>query len=433
MPDFQYKAKASNGAFKNGKITAPSEAAARAKLSALKLKPISLKASSATPNAQKVSSQPAEASSRPLIGDFVRLGVNAQGKSTIEFGSGLPATKELAVFTKQFSLMIERSIPLIQTLAILAEQQRLPRFAGIINSVRLKIENGSTLSDALAEYPKVFDTLFISMIKAGEISGGLDKIMRQLTNYIEKSAKLKSQLKSAMAYPTIILAVAVGVVTLLLVYVVPLFAKQFTDSGNKLPALTQFVVDMSNFMVSSWYVLIFSFIAGMFALNYWRQTEKGAIKFDELLLKSPVVGDVIQKVAVGRFCSTMSTMLMSGVSIIEALNICAASAGNKTIEAFVLNVRDKISGGSTFAEPLFETNLFPRMVGSMVQVGEQTGALDQTLSKIAEIYEDEVDVAVDTMKSMIEPIMIVFIGGFVGFIVIAMYLPIFEMASNVGK
>ncbi len=432
MGEFQYKAKAANGSIKTGRITAPSEGAAKSKLSAMRLKPLSIKAVAA--GSAKAPERGGRTKGAASEGDILGglLSRDAKGNLVFEMGAGIPSTKELAVFTKQFSIMIERGVPLIQTLGILAAQQRSPKFGRTIDAIRVAIENGATLSDALDQYPKVFDNLYIAMMRAGEISGSLDKIMRQLTTYIEKAAKLKSQLKSAMVYPAIVLSVAFGVVTMLLLFVVPSFAKQYQDNGQELPGLTQLVVDLSNFMVNYYYVLFGGVVGAFMLLNAWRKTESGARQWDALMLKSPVIGDVIQKVAVGRFCSTMSTMLLSGVSILEALNICAASAGNKLVEEFVYKVRDKISQGSTFAEPLTEGTLFPGMVASMVQVGEQTGALDQTLLKIAEIYEEEVDLAVATMKSMIEPIMIVFIGSIVGFIVIAMYLPIFDMAKVVG-
>ena len=278
----------------------------------------------------------------------------------------------------------------------------------------------------------IFDQLFVAMTRAGEASGRLDVILKQLVTYIEKAAKLKAQVKSAMAYPVIIVLVAIGVVTLLLVFVVPTFAKQFTDSGQELPAITAMVIDMSNLLVNRWMEIIGGMIGSFFGLRWWAKTPAGKSTIDTYILKAPILGDVMTKIAVGRFCSTMSTMMSSGVAILEALNICAASSGNTRIEEFVLNVRDEISKGSTFAEPLANGTLFPKMVISMVAVGESTGTLDETLRKVTDIYDEEVDNAIAAMMSMIEPLMIVVIGGIVGFIVIAMYLPIFSLAGTLG-
>ncbi|RYZ81045.1 MAG: type II secretion system F family protein, partial [Proteobacteria bacterium] len=336
-----------------------------------------------------------------------------------------------ALFTKQFSLMIENGIPMLQALQMLGEQQRKADFSEIIMKVNRSIEAGSTLTDSIEAYPLVFDQLYVAMCKAGEASGRLDVILKQLVVYIEKAAKLKAQVKSAMAYPTIIVLVAIAVVTLLLVFVVPTFAKQFTDSGQELPYLTSLVINMSDFLVNSWMEIIGGLVGGFFLLRWWTGTPGGKSVVDTYILKAPILGDVMTKIAVGRFCSTMSTMMGSGVAIIEALNICAASSGNVKIEEFVLNVRDQISKGSTFSDPLGEGSLFPKMVISMVAVGESTGTLDETLRKVTDIYDEEVDTAIAAMMSMIEPLMIVVIGGIVGFIVIAMYLPIFGLAGSV--
>ena len=350
----------------------------------------------------------------------------------IQLGESLPTTKELALFTKQFSLMIENGIPMLQTLQLLKDQQKKPTFSDVIASSAEVIEQGASLSDAFEQYPNIFDQLYVAMTRAGEASGKLDIILRQLVKYIEKSAKLKSQVKSAMAYPTIIVVVSIIVIVVLLVFVVPSFAQQFADSGNELPGITQFVMDASDAIVANWHFGLISGVASFFGFKYWHGTDSGRRVFDTYILKAPIIGDVMSKIAIGRFSSTMSTMMASGVSILDALDICAASSGNKRIEEFVLHVKDQISKGDNFSDPLSETDLFPKMVSSMVAVGEQTGTLDETLAKVTEIYEDEVDTAIAAMMSMIEPIMIVVIGGLVGFILIAMYLPIFDMANNIG-
>jgi len=421
MTSFQYRAKNRKGKIVNGEIAAANKNAAKAALANKGLKVTRL----VTQEASDTGTSNSNFLTRILIKD-------KQGKYQIRLGSQLPTTKELALFTKQFSLMIENGIPMLQSLQMLADQQRKVDFAEIIGKVNRSIESGSTLTDALESYPLVFDQLFVAMTRAGEASGRLDVILKQLVTYIEKAAKLKAQVKSAMAYPLIIVCVAVGVVTLLLVFVVPTFAKQFTDSGQELPAITAMVIDMSDLLTNRWMEIIGGLIASFFLLKWWAKTPAGKSTIDTYILKAPILGDVMTKIAVGRFCSTMSTMMSSGVAILEALNICAASSGNTRIEEFVLNVRDEISKGSTFSEPLANGTLFPKMVISMVAVGESTGTLDETLRKVTDIYDQEVDNAIAAMMSMIEPLMIVVIGGIVGFIVIAMYLPIFSLAGTLG-
>lgn len=419
MPKYEYRAKNRTGQIKNGEINAVDKNAAKSALAnkGLKIMRLTTQDEGANPGG-------GSALSRLIYKD-------KSGNIQIRIGSQLPTTRELALFTKQFSLMIENGIPMLQALTMLGEQQRKVDFAEIIAKVNRSIESGSTLTDSLESYPLVFDQLYVAMTKAGEASGRLDVILKQLVVYIEKAAKLKAQVKAAMAYPAIIVVVAIGVVTLLLVFVVPTFAKQFTEGGQELPGLTQFVVDMSDFLVNRWMEIIGGLVSSFFALRWWVKTPSGKSVVDTYILKAPIIGDVMTKIAVGRFCSTMSTMMGSGVAIIEALNICAASSGNVKIEEFVLNVRDEISKGSTFSEPLGQGTLFPKMVVSMVAVGESTGTLDETLRKVTDIYDEEVDTAIAAMMSMIEPLMIVVIGGIVGFIVIAMYLPIFGLAGAV--
>ncbi|SME89193.1 type II secretion system F family protein [Pseudobacteriovorax antillogorgiicola] len=421
MPKFSYRAKNREGKTINGEITAESKARAKNMLANKGLRPLKVVAVAAGEDNDDM---------RTGISRFIYK--DKQGNIQIQLGEELPTTKELALFTKQFSLMIENGIPMLQALQLLREQQKKATFSEIIGKIYHSIEQGSNLSDALEPYPRVFDSLYVAMTRAGEASGRLDIILKQLVKYIEKAAKLKGQIKSALAYPSIIVVVSIGVIAVLLVFVVPSFAQQFADSGNELPGLTQMVIDMSDALVNNWDAILLVFIACVLGLRYWYNTDKGRMIFDEYILKAPVLGDVMTKIAIGRFCSTMSTMLNSGVSILEALEICAASSGNAKIEQFVLHVKEEISKGQNFSDPLQESPLFPKMVSSMVAVGESTGTLDETLSKVTDIYEDEVDNAITAMMSMIEPAMIVIIGGIVGFILIAMYLPIFDMANNVG-
>ena len=421
MAEFYYKAKDKAGNPKTGVIKAASKAAAKQRLVAQKLTAISVTTDKPAADGDNVEV-------KQILGKF--LIQDSQGN--LMLGEGSPSTKDIVVFTKQFSTMLNSGVPLIQAVGILSGQQRVLGFRRILAQVRKDVENGQTLSDALAAHPDVFDNLFVAMVRAGEASGNLDTILMKLVTYIEKAAKIKSQVKSAMMYPMIVFFVAVGVVSALLVFVVPAFAKQFMDSGKPLPGLTQFVVDLSNGFASNIAYIIAAAIAGFFAFKAWVKTPAGRARFDAILLKSPAIGDLLRKVAVGRFCSTMSTMLTSGVNLLDALTICAASSGNKVIENFISGLRKQIEQGSRLSTPLAEGGIFPPMVVSMVAVGEATGALDDMLLKVSEFYEDEVDLAIKTVLSLIEPVMIVGIGGIVGFIVIAMYMPVFDMASNMG-
>ena len=422
MSEFVYKARARSGKVISGQIGAASKREAQNRLLNRGLKPIVLTAVTAT--AKAGSGTPG------LLNSFIYR--DKSGNIQLRLGDNLPTTKELAVFTKQFSLMVENGLPMLQSMALLREQQRKDSMRDAIGVISDSVAEGSTLHEALGKFPKIFDSLYTAMVRAGEASGRLDVILRQLVQYIEKAAKIKAQIKSAMMYPIIIVVVSVAVVALLLAFVVPALAKQFADSGQQLPAVTQMVVGASDLVINNWPILIGLVVVAMLGFRSWVNTEKGRKLYDTYILKAPVIGDVMTKIAIGRFCSTMGTMLSWGVSILEALSICATSSGNKRIEQFVNTVREEISKGRNFADPLMEAALFPKMVSSMVAVGEATGTLDDTLKKITEIYEDEVDTSIDTMTGMIEPIMIVVIGSIVGFIVIAMYLPIFEMANTVG-
>lgn len=420
MAEFKFKAKDSRGKIRTGSLSAASKKQAKDQLLRMRLRPILIKAS-------KLDDVDDAESFLGKI--FVK---DDKGRLQIQLGEGKITTKDLIIFTKQFATMINSGVPLIQALGILGSQQRVPSFGKTLRKISAAVENGAKLSDALEAYPKIFDTLYVALVRAGEASGNLDTILLKLTTYIEKSAKIKSQVKSAMMYPMIIVLVATLVVSALLIFVVPTFAKQYQDGGKPLPELTQFVVDASDFLATQWYVIFGLMSLAGIGFNYWVKTEHGRAIFDQYILKAPALGDLLRKIAVGRFCSTMATMLTSGVNILDALTICSASAGNKTVEKFVLNVRSKIEQGAKFSEPLAEGGLFPNMVVSMVAVGEQTGAMDDMLLKVSEFYEDEVDLAVATVLSMIEPIMIVTIGSIVGFIVIAMYLPVFDMGNLVG-
>jgi type IV pilus assembly protein PilC len=340
--------------------------------------------------------------------------------------------KEVVIFARIFATMINAGLPLIQCLDLLAQQEQNKTFAQIITAIKEDIEGGSTLSDALKKYPKVFDDLFVNLVAAGESGGILDVILQRLSNYMEKAMKLKSKVKGAMTYPASVLVISIAVVSLLLVKVIPTFQKMFEGFGGELPGPTQFLITLSTYAQKYFLVAIIALAVAVYAFRRYYKTEKGTLLIDDLILKSPVFGPLLKKVAVARFTRTMSTMMTSGVPILEGLAIVSKTAGNKVVENALIRVRKSISEGKTIAEPLLETGIFPPMVVQMIAVGEATGALDAMLSKIADFYDDEVDTAVDAMTALLEPFMMVFLGGVVGGMIIAMYLPIFKMASVVG-
>ncbi len=339
--------------------------------------------------------------------------------------------KDVIVFCRQFSTMIDAGLPIIQCLDILSTQAENPTFRKILKDIKVSVEGGGTLAESMKKYPAQFDDLFANMIAAGEVGGILDTILRRLSEHLEKAAKLKSKVKSAMMYPVITIVVAVVVVMVIMVFVIPVFQEMFAGLGGQLPGLTQMVVNMSNFVKGNVLYIIGGGGGALFAFKKFYKTEKGHIIVDDLTLKIPVMGMLIRKIAVAKFTRTMGTMLQSGVSILDALDIVAKTAGHKTVEATIYEVRSEISEGRAMADPLLESGVFPSMVCSMISVGEATGALDIMLGKIADFYDDEVDEAVDGMTEMIEPMMMVFLGGIIGTLVIAMYLPIFSMAGAV--
>jgi len=340
--------------------------------------------------------------------------------------------KDIVVFARIFSTMINAGLPLIQCLDLLAQQEQNKTFAKIITTVKEDIEGGSTLHDALKKHPKVFDELFVNLVAAGESGGILDVILNRLSNYMEKAMKLKSRVKSAMTYPAIVLIVAVAVVALLLVYVIPVFKKLFEGMGGQLPGPTQFLINVSEFTQSYFLYMIIGTAFAVFLFRRYYRTEKGRRTVDALMLKAPVFGPLIKKVSVAKFTRTLSTMLGSGVPILEGLSIVSKTAGNVIVESAIMKTRQSISEGRTIAEPLAETDVFPPMVVQMIAVGEATGALDAMLAKIADFYDDEVEVAVGALTAMLEPFMMVFLGVVVGGMIICMYLPIFKMASVVA-
>ncbi len=348
------------------------------------------------------------------------------------FGAGVEQ-KELAIFTRQFSVMIDAGLPLVQCLEILAGQQDNKTFQKILNNVRASVEGGATLSTSMKQHEKVFDPLYYNMVEAGETGGILDTILQRLSLYIEKNVKLKRAVKSAMIYPVAVLSIAAGVIILLLWKVVPIFTTLFNGLGADLPLPTRVVIAMSNFVGSIYGFLILVFLVGTgVAIKFWQKTPLGRMTIDKMLLKAPVVGIVLRKIAVARFTRTLGTLISSGVPILEGLDITARTSGNAVIERAISMTRKAVEAGRSLVEPLKETDVFPGMVTQMIGVGEQTGAMDAMLSKIADFYEDEVDAAVKDMLTAIEPIMIVFLGVVVGGVVISMYLPLFSLIGKLA-
>jgi type IV pilus assembly protein PilC len=402
MPVFLWQAETKTGETKKGEMEAADEAAVRGRLRRQGLK------------VGKVKAKP-----KDLF-------------ENIAFLQPKVSDKDVVVFARIFATMINAGLPLMQCLDLLGAQEQNKTFAKIIKGMKNDIEAGSTLTDALKKYPQIFDQLFVNLVAAGESGGILDVILQRLSNYMEKAMKLKSKVKGAMTYPASVLGISIGVVALLLLKVIPVFQKMFEGMGSSLPGPTQFLVDLSAAAQHYFLYVIIAVAALVYAFRMYYRTEKGTLVVDALILKTPVFGPLLKKVAVAKFTRTLSTMMSSGVPIMEGLDIVSKTAGNKIIENAIMKTRQSIGEGKTIAEPLMETDIFPSMVVQMIAVGEATGALDTMLAKIADFYDDEVDAAVDAMTALLEPFMMVFLGGVVGGMIIAMYLPIFKMAGAVG-
>ena len=396
MAQFTYEAKTRGGEVRTGTIEADDEASATAKLRQQQLTPVKVK------------------------------------KKGISFGGGgSVSTKDLVIFTRQFATMIDAGLPLVQCLEILSSQNENPAFARVLRQVKTDVEGGATFSESLSKHNKIFDVLFCNLIRAGEIGGILDTILGRLAAYLEKNAKLVRQVKSAMTYPIGVLVIAVLVIAIMMVMVIPTFENMFKEFGGQLPELTQMVINMSHFFVDNLVFIVGGTVGSIYGIKKWASTPSGSITIDKVVLQLPVLGPTMRKIAVARFTRTLGTLLSSGVPILDAMEIVAKSSGNWVVEQGILQARAKIAEGKNMAEPLGETKVFPSMVVQMIAVGEQTGALDTMLNKIADFYEEEVDVAVANLTALLEPIMMVFIGGSVGTMMIAMYLPIFTLAGNV--
>jgi type IV pilus assembly protein PilC len=361
--------------------------------------------------------------------DPVKAKAEPKPKAAKKGGAKVPA-KSLAIFVRQFSVMIDAGLPLVQCLDILGKQEPHKGFSAVILKTREDVESGAALADAMKKHPKTFDALFSNMIAAGEAGGILDTILKRLATYIEKSVKLKGEVKSAMIYPIAVIVIATLVVGAILWKVIPTFAQLFSGLGAQLPLPTRVVIAMSNGIVAYGWILIVAIGALGYAVKSYYATEGGRHLIDAIMLKLPILGDILRKVAVARFCRTLSTLLASGVPILDGLDITARTSGNAIIEDAILLTRSGIERGETVSGPLKESNVFPSMVVQMINVGETTGALDAMLSKIADFYEEEVDTAVAGLLTLMEPIMIAFLGVVVGGIVIAMYMPIFDLISK---
>jgi type IV pilus assembly protein PilC len=359
--------------------------------------------------------------------------VKEKGKeiSLPKWGGGVPA-KDLAIFTRQFSVMIDAGLPLVQCLEILGGQQENKNFARILQQTRMDVEGGASLADAMRKHPKAFDDLFTNMIAAGEAGGILDTILKRLATYIEKNVKLQGQVKGAMVYPIAVIGIAGIVIAVILWKVIPTFASMFAGLGAELPLPTRIVIAMSQWFVRLLPFMVVFGILGVVAFRRYYATYGGRRVIDRIILKLPILGIIMQKIAVARFCRTLSTLISSGVPILDGLEITARTAGNAIIEDAIMAVRKAVESGLTVAQPLKESGVFPPMVVQMIGVGEQTGALDAMLSKIADFYEEEVDQAVANLLTLMEPVMILFLGITVGGIVISMYLPLFDLISKLS-
>ena len=349
----------------------------------------------------------------------------------LEFLTPGVSPAKLVVFVRQFATMIDAGLPLVQCLEILSSQESNRTFQKVLVNVKESVESGATFADSLKKHPKVFDTLFVNLVAAGELGGILDTILNRLATYIEKNVKLARQVKGAVIYPIAICLVAVGVVTALLKWVIPTFESMFRDFGDKkLPALTEHVINLSHWFGQYFFLIALATGGLIYLLVRLFRTKKGRRFFDALFLKLPLFGSLLRKVAVAKFTRTLGTMIASGVPLLDALEVVSKAANNAIIEEAILFTRDKISEGSSMAEPLAKTGVFPGMVVQMIGVGESTGAMDTMLQKVADFYEDEVEVAVGSLTKLLEPLMMVFIGGIVGTVIVAMYLPVFEIAGN---
>lgn len=361
---------------------------------------------------------------------LIVVSVNPKPKEIKLSLGGRVKTRDVVLFARQFATMINSGLPLVQCLSILSAQTENQKLKEITNSIRVDVEGGNTLADSMEKFPKLFTNLFVSMVRAGEAGGILDTIMLRLSEYMEKNDRIVRKIKGAMIYPAVVFTAAMGCVTVLLIFVIPIFSKMFKDMNMELPLPTMIIVNLSDFLIHFWWLLAGLIVGGIFALKAYKKTDKGELLFDSLMLKVPVLGNLIRKSAVARFTRTLGTLISSGVSILQGLEVTAKTSGNRVVHDAVMGSRTAIAGGETITKPLKEAQVFPPMVIQMINVGEQTGGLDAMLVKIADFYEEEVDTAVEALTAALEPIMIVFLGIIVGGMVVSMYLPIFELITK---
>ncbi|MGE3681384.1 MAG: type II secretion system F family protein [Bdellovibrionales bacterium] len=407
MATFEFQAKTDDGRIVRGELQAGSEAEARIRMRAQRLTPLQL---------------------------VVKKGTSGGVDLKRVFGMGTSVSmKDLQVFTRQFAVLVSAGVPIVQGLEAMARGARSVGMSAVLQMVSADVERGRRLGDALAARPAVFDRLYVNLVRAGEEGGVLETVLNRLANYIETSVKLRGKVKAALFYPAAIIVVAIIVICFIMIFVVPKMAEMFKQNGQELPALTQWVINSSDFVAGYWYLIIAILVAIPLSLKTYYETDNGRKVLDSVFIEVPVFGDLIKKSAIARFSRTLSTLLASGVRIIDALEISAATTGNWVIEKALIEVREAVSRGKTIAEPLAKIPYFPNMVTQMISIGEQTGNIDQMLSKVADFYEDEVENATDAMTSLMEPILMVVLGGIIAVIVIAMYLPIFNMANTVGS
>jgi type IV pilus assembly protein PilC len=406
MPKFMFQAKTASGQVQMGQLEAADEADARSKLKMRNLTPLKLL----------------------MVGGSA---AKRSGAAEVGFFEKRVPSKDMQIFTRQFSTLINAGIPVVDSLKMLGEGKRNEMLKEAATQVRLSIEAGKRLGDAMAAIPKVFDRFYINMVRAGEEAGILDNILLRLSTYMEKAEKIKKQVKGALFYPAAILIVAAVVITGILVFVIPKFQEMYKGAGQDLPAITQMVVHMSDFLIHKWYMAIGGAIAIPYFIGSWAGTNEGKDTIDRVMIKMPLFGELVQKAAVARMTRTLSTLLSSGVGVVEALDIAAKTAGNRVIEDALIRSKESVISGRPLAAPLMKEPLIPDMVTQMIAIGEQSGTLDTMLGKIADFYEDDVENAVKALTSLIEPIMMVFLGGIIAVLVLAMYLPIFKMADVV--
>lgn len=406
MATYEFHAKAEDGRIVKGELDAANEAEARIRMRAQRLTPLKIEPK--------------------------RRGGGAAGTKLKLFGDSV-SMKDLQVFTRQFAVLVSAGVPIVQSLEAMSRGARSAGMSNVLQGVCSDVERGRRLADAMASRPAVFDRLYVNLVKAGEEGGVLETVLNRLASYIETTVRLRGKVKGALVYPAAIVVVAMIVIAFIMVFVVPKMSAMFTQSGQKLPELTQFVIDCSNFVQNYWYVLLAVVIAIPMAVKMYYDTDSGRKQLDAVFIEIPVFGDLIKKSAIARFSRTLATLLASGVRIIDALEISSATTGNWMIEKALIETKEAVSRGKTLAEPLTKIKYFPNMVTQMISIGEQTGNIDQMLSKVADFYEDEVENATDALTSLMEPILMVVLGGIIAVIVVAMYLPIFNMANTIGN